>query len=360
MTQSLRKACLGGVVTAALLATAATASAQTVFKLTAGSSHPPVVPWVGVMKNWVVPQSVIRLKAMGGKYTIKWTQAYAGALYNFKNTLEGVQEGLADMGWVGTLWEPDKLPLQDMTYFLPFVTENTRHLIEIQDEMTRTIPAMNQQWHKYKNEYLGPQATDAYVIASRVPIRTLADLKGKKFYAPGAVARWLEGTGAIGVNGGLPVYYNGIKTGIADGTIVPGTGILPFKLHEVAPYIIKVRLGAMISGALTMNLDTWKRLPPEMKKMFKQLGQEYGDRVTIAIDANVEKHFKILAAKGAKISTMPLAEQKKWAKALPNIAADWVKATEKRGLPARQVLKAFMAGVRKRGDKPLRDWDKEI
>jgi TRAP-type C4-dicarboxylate transport system substrate-binding protein len=198
------------------------------------------------------------------------------------------------------------------------------------------------------------------VIISKTPIRSVADLKGKKFYSPGAVARWIQGTGAIGVDGGLPVYYNGIKTGIADGAIVPGTGILPFKLQEVAPYITKVRLGAMISGALTMNLDTWNRLPPEMKKMFKKLGQEYGDRVTIAINANVKKHFKILAAKGAKISTMPLAEQKKWAMALPNIGGDWAKATEKRGLPAKKVLKAFMEGVRKRGDKPLRNWDKEL
>ncbi len=359
MTAMIRKACLGGVITAALLATAATAPAET-FKLTAGSSHPPVVPWVGVIKNHVVPQSILRLKAMGGKHTIQWTQAYAGALYNFQNTLEGVQEGLADIGWVGTLWEPDKLPLQDMTYFLPFVTENTRHLIEIQDELHRTIPAMNQQWLKYKNVYLGPQATDGYVIISKTPINSVADLKGKKFYAPGAVARWIQGTGAIGVDGGLPVYYNGIKTGIADGAIVPGTGILPFKLQEVAPYVTRVRLGAMISGALTMNLDTWKRLPPDVQKMFKQLGQEYGDKVTVAIVANVDKHFKILAAKGAKFSTMPLDEQKKWAKALPNIGGDWAKATEKRGLPAKQVLKAFMAGVRKRGDTPLRDWDKEL
>jgi TRAP-type C4-dicarboxylate transport system substrate-binding protein len=359
MKSSIGRPLLGGVVAAALLVAAGPAPAK-VFKLTAGSSHPPVVPWVGVIKNYVVPQSVARLKAMGNKDTIQWTQAYAGALYNFQNTLEGVQEGLADIGWVGTLWEPDKLPLQDITYFLPFVTESTRHLAEIQDELHRTFPALNQQWKKYNNVYLGPQTTDGYVIISKTPIRTVADLKGKKFYAPGAVARWLEGTGAIGVDGGLPVYYNGIKTGIADGAIVPGTGILPFKLQEVAPYIIQVRLGAMISGALTMNRNTWKRLPPYMRKMFKELGKGYGERVTAAVIANRVKHFKILAAKGAKISTMPMAEQRKWAKALPNIGAQWAKRIEARGLPAKALLKAFMAAVRKHGDTPLRDWDKEI
>ena len=85
-----------------------------------------------------------------------------------------------------------------------------------------------------------PQTIDDYVLISKTPIKSVADLKGKKFYAPGASAAWLKGTGAIGVNGGLPIYYNGIKTGVTDGAVVPGTGIVPFKLHEAAPYVTKV------------------------------------------------------------------------------------------------------------------------
>ena len=65
------------------------------FKLTASSSHPPVVPWVKTIKDFVVPESTKRAKALG--HTLKWTEAYAGALYNFKNTLEGIGEGLGDV-----------------------------------------------------------------------------------------------------------------------------------------------------------------------------------------------------------------------------------------------------------------------
>ena len=66
-------------------------------------------------------ESTKRAKALG--HTLKWTEAYAGALYNFKNTLEGIGEGLGDVGWVGSLWEdPNKLPLQNATFYMPFVT----------------------------------------------------------------------------------------------------------------------------------------------------------------------------------------------------------------------------------------------
>ena len=72
---------------AAILLTASLSSqtaSSAEFKLTASSSHPPVVPWVKTIKDYVVPESTKIAKALG--HTLKWTEAYAGALYNFKNT----------------------------------------------------------------------------------------------------------------------------------------------------------------------------------------------------------------------------------------------------------------------------------
>ena len=329
------------------------------FKLTAGSSHPPIVPWAKALPDFIVPESTKRAKALG--HTLKWTEAYSGSLYNFKNTLEGVQDGLADVGWVGTLWEPSKMPLHQVNFFAPFGATNVRNLLEIGRDLHEQVPAMNEHWAKHNQVLLGVFSADNYAVMTKKPIKTLADLKGLKLYSPGGVTRWLEGTGATGVNGGLPVYYNGVKTGVVDGVISPTTGILPFKLFEVAPDITRVQLGGTIPGALTMNLDTWKKLPPELQKMFKDLGREYGDRVAKQVTAFYNKTIGILE-KNPKVfvSTLPVEEQKKWAKAIPNIAESWVSRHQSAGLPARDVLNVFMEGTRKRGETPLRDWDKEV
>jgi len=348
-----------GMAAAAVVALSAPQAGAAEYKMTAGSSHPPIIPWVGTIKNHVVPMSNKYLKAMGSKNTIKWTEAYAGSLYNWQNTLEGVQEGLADVGWVGTLWEPNKMPLMNVTYFTPFVTNDNAMLTIIQNDMHAKLPVMNQQWRKYNQVYIGAQTIDNYVIVSKTPIRSVDDLKGKKFYAPAALGGWVRGTGAISVNGALPLYYNGLKTGVTDGAIIPGTGILPFKIHEVAPYVIDPGLGAMISGALTMNLTTWNKLPADMKKMFRKVGREYGELVTKRVSANRIKHFKIIASKGAKLSTFPVSEQKRWTGKMPNIAGEWAKGVEAKGLPAKQIMKFYMDSVRKRGGQPVRDWDKE-
>ena len=357
MKPAIRTIAIGTAVAVALALGAPAADAK-VYKLTASSSHPPIIPWVATIKNFVVPESNIRLKEIGSPHSIKWTEAYAGALYNFKNTLEGIEQGLGDVGWVGTLWEPVKMPLMNVTFYAPAVTGDVHVLTEIAEELHRTVPAMNEAWSKYNQVYLGPQVADTYHLISNFPIRTVADLKGHKFMTPGATSAWLQGTGAIGVNGGLPVYYNNIKTGVADGAILITTGMLPFKLHEVAPYITKVDLGAPISGALTMNKDTWDSMPLHMKIMFRDLGRDYGRIQTNIVAANVEKFLRIMAKQGATISEFPARERKRWLDGLPDLAGEWVKANEAKGLPAKKVLSVFLEGIRKRGGKPARDWDK--
>ena len=331
-----------------------------VYKLTAGSSHPPIVPWVATIKNLVVPEAAKRVAAAGKGDSIQWTEAYAGALYNFKNTLEGIETGLADIGWVGTLWEPVKMPLMNVTFYTPFATGDVKALIEIGEELHEKVPAMNASWDKYNQVFLGIQVADTYNIFSKSPLKSLADLKGMKIFAPGAAAGWLKGTGAVGINGGLPVYYNGVKTGIADGGITITTGMFPFKLHEVGKHITVVDMGGPISGGLTMNKDTWKSLPAYIRDIFRDLGKEYARVQGGIVAKNADKFLGLMTKQGAIVSTLPDAERKKWAQSLPDLAGEWVKANEAKGVPAGQVVKAFMKAVRDRGGKPLRDWDKGL
>jgi len=327
-------------------------------RLTAGSSHPPIIPWVGVIKDHVVPESTKRAKEAG--IDIKWTEAYGGVLYNFQNTLEGIENGLADIGWVGTLWETNAMPLQNVTFYAPFGSESATHIAEIGNELTETIPAMKAAWTKHNQIHLGSMAGDGYVLLTKKPVETVEDLKGLRLMTPGALALWLNNTGAIGIDGGLTTYYNNIQTGLADGCIPPGTGVLPFKLHEVAPYLTEVQLGASWGGALSINMRTYEKLPSKAQEIFVQLGKEYTELAVKKVEANRTSQFAKLKDMGVHMSVMAREEQIKWAKTVPNIAGDWVKRNEAEGQPAREVLIAFMEGQRKRGDTPLRDWDKEL
>jgi TRAP-type C4-dicarboxylate transport system substrate-binding protein len=328
------------------------------YKMTIGSSHPPVLPWTLPLKELVVPESNKRLKAKGLPDTIQWTEAYAGALYDFNNTLEGVGDGLAGIGWVGSLWEPAKQPLQNVAYYSPFVTGDFRALVEVQNQLMEKVPAFAAEWTKHNTVFLGAQVADTYHLVTKFPVTRLEDLKGKKLLAPGAIASRVQGIGVTPVDAGLPVFYNMLQTGVADGAVILITGVLPFKLHEVAPYITKVDLGAVFSGALAMNKKTWDGLPPHMKDLFRELGREYAKMCADLVAQREAGAWAALAKNPAvKVSELPQAERDKWAKALPDVAGDWAR---RNGDAGRQVLKIFMDEARKRGARPLRDWDKGL
>ena len=139
-TSVLRAACTG----AALAMVASGAAQAETYNLTMSSSHPTVLPWVGQLSTLVVAQTNARLEAMGSEDRVEWTESYSGALYGFKDTLEVVGDGLTDAGWVGTLWEGSKMPLQNITYFTPFVSNDLVATLEIMNELHREMPELQE------------------------------------------------------------------------------------------------------------------------------------------------------------------------------------------------------------------------
>jgi hypothetical protein len=95
-----------------------------------------------------------------------------------------------------------------------------------------------------------------------------------------------------------------------------------------------------------------------MKDLFRGLGRDYAK---MCADLVVQREKAAWAAleknPNVKLSELPQSEREKWAKALPDVAGDWVK---RNGEPGRVVLKTYMEEARKRGAKPLRDWDKGL
>jgi TRAP-type C4-dicarboxylate transport system substrate-binding protein len=341
-----------------LVPLAARAADDTTIKLTIASSHSTSLAWVGTLHTLVVPETNRRLAALGSPYQIRWTEAYGGSLYKYENTLEAVEIGLTDIGWVGTLWELSKMPLQNVTYYVPFSTDDYHMIFEVFNHLHATLPAMTDAWAAQNQKFLGASALDTYHLMTNFPVRTLADLRGRKILAPGPSASWLEGTGAVAVDGGLTTYYTQIQTGVADGVLTILTGAPPYRIHEVAPYITLVGLGGQVTGAMSINLDTWNGLPEEVRSVIAQLGPEYSKAVADDLRARYAAGLARMEQEGATITELPLDEKRKWLAAMPDIATRWAEATQRRGIPAGDVLRAYMSALRERGATPLRDWDR--
>src|SRR5688572_9083006 len=90
--------------------------AQETIQLTVASSHPTVIPWVGMIKS-VFMVETDRILAEKGNYKIEWNEAFGGTLYKANATLTSVEEGVTDIGWVFSFLEVAKLPLSQVASY---------------------------------------------------------------------------------------------------------------------------------------------------------------------------------------------------------------------------------------------------
>lgn len=334
------------------------AAAQQSIKLTAAAGHPPVFLWVKTLDEVFIPEVDKRLAAAGGKYKIEWTKAYGGTLVKLGSESKGIADGVADVGIVSTLFEAPKFPLQNISYYTPFGSDNIELVSKTIADMQKSIGPMGDAWAKNSLTYLGGMALDSYHIWTRFPLARLEDLQGKKISAPGPAANWIRGTGAVGVAGSLNTYYEDIKSGVSDGAVVFATGAWGAKLHEVAPYVTKVNFGSMFAGGIAINKARFDKMPPEVQKAIREAGDAWTAQYAKAQSALVETRLKEMAAAGAKISELGEGERKRWADALSPVAKTWAADAQSKGLPAGEVLNAYMSGLAKAGTKVPRDWSK--
>ena len=326
-------------------------------ELTIATVHTVNLPFIKELRDFFVPEFNRRVQTRTGGEPYVWIEAYGSALMKWHNSLETVDIGLTDFGWVGTLWEPAKMPLQNINYYLPFITDDLGVLMRTFNKIHVELPAAHQAWTNHNQVYLAATGIETYHLLTNFPVRSLADLKGRKLVAPGPSAVWLKGTGAVPVNGALTTYYTQIKTGVADGTISMVTGAYPYRIHEVAPYLTLVGIGAQFAGALSVNLDTWNHFSETERTILRELATEYTDRSAAAIEQRYASALASMVAEGAIVTTLPPLEKQKWIDGLPEYGKQWVERNEAKGLPAREMLRLLMDGIRSAGLQPQRDSD---
>lgn len=358
------KKLLNALLLGAAVSLTSVANAQESVNITIASSHPTAIPWIGFIQSHFMPE-VDRILAETGNYEIEWQEAFGGQLYKANATLTSVEEGITDIGWVFSYLEAAKMPLSQVTGFTPFTTNNVPAQLGVLGELYESFPAFKKEWEQYNLVYLGATGSDSYDLYTKKPINSLEDLKGLKLSAPGVLGTWLRGVGANAVDGALPTFYTDIQTGVSDGALSLALGVLPTKIYEVAPYITRVNFGTVFSGGLAINRDTWDGLDEEIQQAMLAAGSFYSDAhaedMMTRHEIFMEKMLELGADQAVPVTSVVMSDamRQEWIEKLPDLAGEWVAASEARGIPAGEFLKAYMDGLRARGETPLRNWDQK-
>lgn len=279
-------------------------------------------------------------KDSGGKLSIR---IFPGAtLIKPVETFSGIEKGIADMG-ASYRYSRAGAELTGMISMflagLPDAATGSRIVAEV----WKNFPEFRKEWETVK--ILWMNTSGPAVVATTKPVRTMADLKGLELRVPVP-----EAADALKLLGGTPVSMTsadmviGIQKGTVHGGLVFKEAIESFKL----PVKFVTEFGMYLSSNwfLVMNLDSWKKLSPDLQRVIDnslEWGRSESIKAFDAADAAAVEYGKKQGMEFIKLSS---AEEAKWFDIVDGNNRKHAAALDAKGYPATKVLE-FINKIRK-------------
>jgi TRAP-type C4-dicarboxylate transport system substrate-binding protein len=333
----------------AALAWSAPGAAET-FRLRIATGHPPAVVYAGQMKDYFQVELQKRVEAKT-KHKIQWVEGYGGSIVKVYETLGGVRDGIVDIGGFCFCFEPANLPMHAFQVMLPFGPVDSIDSLRVAQDVYAKVPYLTDVFEQKFNQKLLARITDAsYNLGTNFEWKSLSELKGRRIAGAGLNLNWLRYAGVTPVQSSLPEAYTSMQTRVYDGWIMFPSAWVNLKLHEVGPYYTQIGFGTITWHGLTVNLDTWKRLPKDVQAIMLEAAKDFEEQVGKVNRARYERDINTLRGL-IKVNQIDAAVRAEWAQALkdwpPTIAAE----LDAKGLPASQILKLTLQAAEKHGHK---------
>ncbi len=274
-------------------------------------------------------------KRTGGKVKVK---TFPGStLLGAKNMMDGVIDGIADIGCVVFAYQPGRFPLLEAVD-LPIGFSNA----------TVANAVLFDLYSKYKPKSLSKVKVLALFTAppadimSKKPIRTLVDLKGYELRCTGAGVKPLKLLGATPVAMPQSETPEALQKGIVNGVFSSLDILKDFNFAETCRYATICHMQTTSFGVI-MNMDRWNRLPEDVKQVLEELARPQSIWTGKYIDSHVQESVAWSKKKyGVEVIRLPEAEYRLWHSKVEPLTAQWEKKAAERGLPAKAFLKDLM------------------
>ena len=282
--------------------------------------------------------------ATNGK--VKLVSYPGGTLLKGPEVYEGVVNGVADMGISVYGYNAGRFPVVE-AFLLPGISWATAKSAgaAITDGLQ-----MYGEKEISDTKVLMSFATGPGEMLMKVPVRTLADMKGLELGATaGPRGDGLKLLGATPVVLPMPEVYEAQSRGVIKGVIGPYEAMTGFKLADVTDYITDTPFLYVNYFFMNMNKDKFDALPAPYQEALTTITQKYYNDVALGLfdDLNKEALDAALAAKDIEMIKLSDAEQATWKEKLAPIFDDYQKVLDGKGLDGATII----ASVKELSDK---------
>ena len=265
-----------------------------------------------------------------------------GTLLGAKNMMDGVIAGQADIGNLCMAYQPGRFIVTNATS-LPLGIPNAH----------KGSLVLWDLWQKYQPEEFGKVKVLAMFttaptnIMSKVPVRTLEDLKGLDLRASGGAAQILAAWGANPVGMPMPATVEALQKGVVKGLYSSLEVMKDFKFAESCKYVTMTDT-VIYPFAVVMNMNSWNKLPKDVQQVMEELRVEQSEWTGKYMDDHVTAAME-WAQNEQKVEVIRLSPEEKarWDAKLAPLTAKWAADAKGKGFPAEDIIEDIKALIDK-------------
>jgi TRAP-type C4-dicarboxylate transport system substrate-binding protein len=277
------------------------------------------------------------------KFDIQW----GGALFKAGAALNGVADGVADLGTIISVYFPQEMVAYGIAD-LPLKNDDAWVGMKATNELMRGNDAIKQNLADKNLVYIGTFTTSAVHIGCKgTAIRSVEDISGLKVRGVGAYGDTFKDLGANLVPMSVYDAYQGLDSGLLDCSQGYSYATAALKQHEVIDSYTLLNWGQVGALGILMNKDVFDSLSPENQEALQAAGSGIADELGRLITTDNEKAIETMKASGVEIIELPETDRAKLIAGGASYVDAWVERANAAGLDGASLLDEYKALVAK-------------
>lgn len=269
------------------------------------------------------------------------------------DTLEGVRDGRAQLGYLASLFYQGQLPLFNVVG-IPFISDDAEAIQETLYELYQSNDAFRAEFEDLGLRVLFFLPVGAGVMGFEEPVKAVEELSGRRVRSAGLWANAFQAAGSEPVFLETAELFEGLQRGVVD-----GFGGFDFNLavtlglHEAVPAFTQPGLGSYASAVVVMRMDDWNSLSEEVQAAFDEVSRDYMEESIQLVMESDERACDRLLDEGGTVNVLDQSQVEAWQGLVadPGIEQLWLQSAIDAGVDAdaaESFLEDYRRGVEER------------
>jgi TRAP-type C4-dicarboxylate transport system substrate-binding protein len=276
-------------------------------------------------------------KRTDGKVTVNTFPG--GTLLSASNMLDGVLNGVADIGLTTTSYEPARFPLLNLIGDFSGIEVNAEVASQVAYQLVQEFPLEQFDLEEFK--VITVFTSEPGYLQTRNQVSTLEDLSGMEVRVPGE-SDTIRTLGAVPVGMSQADTGEALQAGIVQGVASSRETLMDLQYARYLNYIVDYPLTNVVM-LVVMSRQRWESLPEDVQQVIDELGAEASQYAGHYLDGHVREAIAWSQENhDLEVITLEEAEQKRWTELLEPLNAQRIEQISAQGLPAAALYERML------------------